>query len=102
MTRLRRFWAWLRPATPDDPRPGHDEQWELWRTQTELAKRDELLAVIWMYVNTWRYVTKQLTTEQREMWADAVDAYHPDPHDPYLGPKADRWWDEDRAGRGEP
>ncbi len=51
------------------------------------AARD-LLGCIWLYVN-WRYLTKQMTTEQKEMWADAVDDFG-DPAD--REPKADRWW----------
>lgn len=50
----------------------------------------DLLTSIWLYVD-WRYVTRQLTTTQRELWADAIDAEgavrHPD--DPT---QADRWW----------
>jgi hypothetical protein len=45
----------------------------------------ELLGSIWLYVD-WRYVTKQLTTEQKNLWADAVDTDYPEP-------KAERWWD---------
>jgi hypothetical protein len=92
----RRFWAWLRPATPPEPdHPGTDDQFRLWRTEAELADARELLASIWLYVD-WRYLTRQMTTPQKELWADAVDTSEPDP-----GPKADRWWTEDRAERGE-
>lgn len=56
--------------------------------ETELAQYRELLGCIRLYVN-WRYVTKQLTTEQKELWADAVDAFG-DPECP--GPGVDRWW----------
>jgi hypothetical protein len=53
----------------------------------------DLLGSIYLYVN-WRYVTKQLTTEQKETWAAAVEAWSAAlnadtderPH------KADRWW----------
>ena len=51
------------------------------------AEYQDLLASIWLYVK-WRYVTKQLTTEQKEMWADAVEAAS-DPEAPTV---ADRWW----------
>ena len=41
----------------------------------QLGERyEDLLGSIWLYVN-WRYVTKQLTTEQKELFADAVDAH---------------------------
>lgn len=46
----------------------------------------ELLGSIWLYVD-WRYVTTQLTTEQKELWADAVDATTDDPDF-----RVDRWW----------
>jgi hypothetical protein len=36
---------------------------------------ENLLASIWRYVD-WRYVTRQLTTEQKNRFADAVDASH--------------------------
>jgi len=52
------------------------------------AERDalrELLGSIWLYVK-WHYVTKQLTTEQKNLWADAIDATG----EP--GTKAERWW----------
>lgn len=34
----------------------------------------DLLGNIYLYVN-WRFITKQLTTEQRTFWADAVEAW---------------------------
>src|SRR5687768_15324059 len=56
-----------------------------------MVERDdfrELLGAIWLYVD-WKYVTKQLTTAQKELWADAVDAFG----EQQPG-KADRWWRE--------
>ncbi|GAB2964276.1 hypothetical protein [Saccharothrix stipae] len=50
-----------------------------------------LLGAIWLYVD-WRYLTKQMTTEQKELWADAVDAFG----EPQEG-KAERWWREPAA-----
>jgi hypothetical protein len=64
------------------------------------AAYEDLLASIWLYVN-WRYVTKQLTTPQKEMFADAVDASHArmNADDPDLGAgPADRWWRDDADG----
>jgi hypothetical protein len=61
-------------------------------------ERDEelrdLLGSISLYVN-WRFTTKQLTTEQKELWARAVDAWSQalqaaDGYAPEL--VADRWW----------
>ena len=72
------------------------------------AERDamrELLGSIWLYV-TWRYVTKQLTTEQKELWADAVDAKATqrqikEGEEPR--PVAERWWRDNfmNAGGGD-
>lgn len=47
----------------------------------------ELLGSIWLYV-PWQEVTHHLTTEQKELWADAVDATADSDH------KVDRWWRE--------
>lgn len=54
-----------------------------------------LLAAIYLYVS-WQSITKKLTTEQKNMWADAVDAVHRwyafidgEPYDPIP-----RWWEE--------
>lgn len=69
------------------------------RIQAE-AERDamrDLLGSIWLYVG-WRSATRSLTTEQRELWADAVDAkvrarQIEDGEDPH--PVAERWWRDD-------
>lgn len=55
----------------------------------ELPRMRALLAAIWLYVD-WRYVTRQLTTEQKELWADAIEATS-DPNDRTT---VDRWWRE--------
>jgi hypothetical protein len=57
--------------------------------EAETAAYQDLLTSIWLYV-PWRYVTKQLTTEQKELWADAVEAAG----DPDAPIPADRWWRE--------
>lgn len=54
------------------------------------AQYRDLLGCIWLYVD-WRYVTTQLTVEQKELWADAVDAFG-EPSERRW--KADRWWRE--------
>lgn len=59
--------------------------------QAGVERRNEILGELWLYVN-WRYITGQLTTEQKELWADAIDALG-DPED--QGPKAERWWRDD-------
>lgn len=48
-----------------------------------------LLASIWLYVD-WRYVTRQLTTQQKELWADAIESTA----DPEVELTVDRWWRE--------
>lgn len=52
----------------------------------------ELLACIWLYVK-WRYVTGKLTTEQRELWAEAIETTSERDH-PGEGSQVDRWWSE--------
>jgi hypothetical protein len=54
----------------------------------QLALALDTLGAIWLYVN-WRYVSKQLTTEQKELWADAVDEFG---NPANTEPKAERWW----------
>lgn len=63
---------------------------EAMRLEVELERRADLLHGIWLYVD-WRKVTRQLTTEQKDMWADAVEAFSEvlEPGDPV---EADRWW----------
>lgn len=57
----------------------------------------DLLASIWLYI-PWQWVTSQLTTEQKELFADAIDAhgarlnradpaYRAEPVSP-----VERWW----------
>jgi hypothetical protein len=53
----------------------------------------DLLGSIWLYIS-WPYVTKQLTTPQKELFADAVEAWSRrlndgDPDEPTT---VDRWW----------
>lgn len=63
-------------------------------TEAELDAMRDLLGSIWLYVG-WRSVTRHLTTEQRELWANAVDAKSmagqaEDGEEPH--PVAERWW----------
>lgn len=71
--------------------------------EKERDRARELLATIWLYVK-WRWVTRQLTTDQKELWADAVDESSrvlqiEDGETPR--PVADRWWREaqEKGGR---
>jgi hypothetical protein len=52
---------------------------------------DEILASLWLYVD-WRYCTKQLTTPQKEYWADCVDYWWAKGENGPVVPVADRWW----------
>lgn len=55
---------------------------------------EDLLGAIWLYI-PWHYVTKQLTTEQKELFADAVDAHSAriNAEEPEIGLlPAERWW----------
>lgn len=75
--------------------PGsHDLAAEDARRGDALRPYEDLLASIWLYI-PWQYVTKQLTTPQKEMFADAIDAAHArrdaeeSEPDGYL---VERWW----------
>lgn len=79
---VRHAHAWLRAINSLGYSVTPDDSFDQYR---------DLLGSIWLYVD-WQYVTRQLTTEQKELWADAVDASG-DPDEP--GPKVDRWWRDD-------
>lgn len=64
------------------------------QSEQQRAELQDLLGSIWLYAE-WRWITRQLTTEQKELWADAVDArsairHIEDGED--VHPVADRWW----------
>lgn len=55
---------------------------------------EDLLTAIWLYV-PWRFVTKQLETVQKDLWADAIDASRVRMYagDPDIEPgTVERWW----------
>lgn len=55
---------------------------------------ENLLAAIWLYI-PWHQVTGHLTTKQRDLFADAVDACHAraSADDPALAARpVERWW----------
>lgn len=60
-----------------------------------LQAYEDLLGSIWLYIK-WQYVTKQLTTVQKEMFADAVDASSRRLNEDDEGwtPVAERWWQD--------
>ncbi len=56
---------------------------------------ENLLGCIELYVK-WRWVTKQLTTPQKERWADAVEAWSARLNDGTdETTHVDRWWRDD-------
>lgn len=56
--------------------------------EQDLVKIADLLGSIYLYVD-WKYVTRQLTTEQRNLWATVLENYQPnEPLD------IDRWWEQ--------
>lgn len=50
----------------------------------------DLLGHIYLHVS-WRLLTRQLGTDERELWADAYEAWSERLH-PGDGSKAERWW----------
>jgi hypothetical protein len=64
-------------------------------TAERITAYEDLLGSIWLYIG-WRYVTKQLTTAEKEMFADAVEASSRRLHDDIGEPTGvDRWWRDD-------
>lgn len=69
------------------------------------AAHDGLLSSIALYIK-WRYVTRQLTTKQKDLFADALEresirVHGPDGEDPEpdmarLPSYAPRWWRDDQ------
>jgi hypothetical protein len=59
-------------------------------TMPALRESQDLLGAISLYI-PWRFVTQQLTTPQKEQFADAVDAWS-GRLNAGDGAKMDRWW----------
>lgn len=62
----------------------------------EQREYEDLLGSIWLYIK-WEYVTRQLTTPQKELFADAVDAWSArlnegEPEELRVESGARRWW----------
>jgi uncharacterized protein YeaC (DUF1315 family) len=57
---------------------------------------ENLLGSIWLNI-PWHHVTKELTTEQKELFADAVDAWSArlNEDDPHWTAPVTRWWRDD-------
>jgi hypothetical protein len=84
----------LRPGPECEPHP--DEIAIVDSVMAALDERqrayEDLLGDISLYVD-WRYLTTKMTTEQKNLWADAHDAWagrmgHEEPS------RAERWWAE--------
>lgn len=65
-------------------------QAEVVSLRAQVAALRGLVSSVYLYVNDY-YVTKQLTTEQKELWADTIDEHSrracPEEFHPY-----ERWW----------
>lgn len=69
----------------------HSTQGYVERLEQRQTEYREILHCIWLYVN-WHYVTKQLTTEQKNLWANAIDLCSRADH-PGAAAVAERWWE---------
>jgi hypothetical protein len=93
-----RFWAdhfdevqkANRQALGEHHKPGHTVAELITALVGQVDQYRELLGSIWLYIS-WRSVTRHLTTEQRELWAEAVESSG----DPDERIAADRWWRDD-------
>lgn len=58
--------------------------------QPVLDRYQDILHATWLHV-PWRQVSKQLATEEKELWADAIEAasHRLEPDDPL---QIERWW----------
>ena len=87
---------------PDDTMPVAEGSYEWYRRKLE--RHEDLLASIVLYID-WRYVTRQLTTDQKELFADSLErdalrahgpnGEEPDPEMARLPSYAPRWWRPD-------
>lgn len=88
----------------DSCRP-EDETWvhamadEIDELRAHGAKLQHLVGVVSLYVDG-RYVERQLTTEEKELWADAIDAWRRHLHGDGSGVEPyERWWRESAGNR---
>lgn len=59
----------------------------------EKAAFEDLLSSIWLYI-PWKFVTGQLTTVQKNLFADAIDKHHARTY-PYENIEpVERWWED--------
>jgi hypothetical protein len=62
--------------------PNSRARLDLYDAADEIEALRDLLTDIYLYID-WRYITKQQTTEQKELFASVVEA---------AGMTPDRWW----------
>lgn len=56
-----------------------------------IKEYQDLLGELYLYVS-WKQMTRRLTTRQKELWADAVEQWQPDPEHPEDHDRDLRWW----------
>lgn len=63
------------------------------RADVDREALENLLASVWLYV-PWHYVSSQLAAEQKELWADSIDAAHArmNADSPVEATVVERWW----------
>ncbi|AXV09835.1 hypothetical protein DVS28_b0065 (plasmid) [Euzebya pacifica] len=69
-------------------------------TRHDIKVLQDLIGAVWLHMSSERWVVTQLTTPQKDLWADAVDAWHLRLHhtdsEPGEPPRPyDRWWRND-------
>lgn len=57
---------------------------------------EDVLGNIWLYID-WKFITKQLTTAQKERFADAVEAWSARLNEETSSEEASRWWQEEAS-----
>ncbi|WP_431977591.1 hypothetical protein [Micromonospora haikouensis] len=71
---------------------------EHWKTGPMVHHLDGAAHSVWLH-GKWRWLTRKMTTEEREAFADAIERYSA-----YLAPddpaRVDRWWREPEASGG--
>lgn len=80
-------------AACDAPGDTPDDMFDACSSGGEVSERrmfEDLLGGIFLHVG-WYRVTKQLTTPEKELFADSVDAWSERLH-PGDGARVDRWW----------
>ena len=66
------------------------------RLRADVVALEDILGQTYLYIG-WRYLSKQMTTVEKERWADAIDAWSARLNDASddVGLLAPRWWRDD-------